>query len=221
VPGSEGSSFLPVGNHKTISENIKWWLEEALTALGVQRALFVTVSLGALLALPTIVGSKRIVVDGYVAHELVTRLADARIWWRLLYRINRLLYDARVGFLSLMMLVAIRFLLARVFRLRFAQALLRTPVRAFPKIGDALSREPTDHLAVQASIAVPTLVVLGSRGTWWLIGQRSVRKVVEQMSSAVRDTLLGAEHFLRKPDQEELAKRIVRFAREHGILPPE
>jgi hypothetical protein len=46
-------------------------------------------------------------------------------------------------------------------------------------------------------------------------------RVVERMRSAATVNLNSTSHFLRKLEQEELAKKIIQFAQEHGIISSE
>jgi pimeloyl-ACP methyl ester carboxylesterase len=221
VPGSDGSSLLPHYNLETI----KWWLEKALSALAVRTAIFVTVSMGAVLAVPVIVDSDIITVQAYVAHEPVTRVRDAGFLWRTLYHLDCLLRKVRLGWLSLLGLWLLRGGLARLSRFfpifRFARALQKTPLCSLARLADFMSNAPMAELTVRASEKVPTMVVMGTRQTRLFLHYGSINQVVERMLSAVRSILHGAGHFLRQTDQEKLAEEIIQFAVERGILPPE
>ena len=85
-------------------------------------------------------------------------------------------------------------------------------------MGDVLSEQPTDELAVAAAKKVPTLVVLSSERTRGLIEQEQMMRAVGRMSVVGLETLSGAKHFLRREDQRNLARHVVGFARRRRVI---
>ncbi len=217
TPGSEGSSLLPRYDRQTV----QWWFEETLGKLGIQRAIVVSVSIGAALAMLALTDSKRIQVKAYVVQEPVIRVGDAQFWLRWLSHIDGLLWKSRMGFVSIGFLWLVRALLAYGVRLGWAKALLNTPLRSLSGMADLLRKEAIHRLAQPVSERIPTMVVVGEIKSWWLLNYRSMDQVLESMKAQAQAILAKARHFLRRPDQESLATQIVQFAQLRGLLEEE
>lgn len=212
VPGSDGSNPLPRHDLETAERLVR----DSLQELGVETPIFVTISIGASLGVPYLLSSAIGEVVAYVAYEPVTRVKDAKPWWRVLYRLNHYLRKVGLGLLFIGVLWLLRAFLLCTGR-RFARSVRDVPLRSFAQIGELIHTNRIHDLIVEVSRRTPTVCVLGSRESWWLIDRNSVSEVVGSMHAAF-SILERSEHVLHPPHQEDLARLIVRFAREQQIL---
>jgi len=214
VPGADGSSPLP----SYTLEAVRQWPADVLTALGIHKALFVSVSLGAPLIVPYLAEAEEETAAAYVIQDPVTKVSDTHLWLQLLYHTHRISRKLKLGWLSLSGIWLLRAILAHGLRIGFARALLQMRLKTLTEIGDFLDRSPIRELAAQASERIPTMPVLSGEGTPWLVRAGSIRRMTDSLSSVRTAILHRAGHFLHRRDQKELAKQIVEFAKERGIL---
>jgi len=214
TPGSEGSSLLPRYDRETVC----WWFEETFEKLGIRRAIIVSVSIGAALALLALAESKKIQATAYVVQEPVVRVGDAQFWLRWLHHTDRILWKSRMGFVSIGFLWCIRAVLAHGVGLGWAKALLKTPLRSLSGMANLLHEESIHSYARPVSERIPTMVVTGEKKSRLLLNYGSMRQVMESMKIQAQAILARARHFLRRPDQESFAAQIVQFAQRRGLL---
>ncbi|HEX7456055.1 MAG TPA: alpha/beta hydrolase [Candidatus Nanoarchaeia archaeon] len=214
TPGSEGSSLLPRYDRETVC----WWFEETLEKLGIRRAIIVSVSIGAALALLALADSKKIQATAYVVHEPVVRVQDAQFWLRWLHQVDRFLWEKRAGFVSIGFLWVVRAAFAHVLRRGWAKALLKTPLCSLSDMAKLLHEGSIHRLARPVSEKVPTMVVAGERKSRLLLNYSSMKQVMESMKAQAQAILARARHFLRRPDQENFAAQIIQFAQQRGLL---